>query len=137
MVWLAGLSAIVIAALLLEFRGRILVAGCVMLMLGLARQHGVLERWQMPGFLTYLGRISYSIFLIHFPLCMVVNAVFFHFFPQQAYVNILGMLIAVCVSIIGGALLFKWVENRPGSKKRLLAPTGLLVSGMLVAHQIT
>ena len=91
----------------------------------------------MPGFLTYLGRISYSVFLIHFPLCMLVNAVFFHFFPQQPIANIIGMLIAVCISIGGGALLFRWVENRPGSKKRLLAPTGFLVGGIIVAHQIT
>jgi len=29
------------------------------------------------------------------------------------------------------------VENRPGSKQRLLAPTGFLVGGMIVAHQIS
>ncbi|MES2026979.1 MAG: acyltransferase [Pseudomonadota bacterium] len=137
MMWLAALGLVVVAALLFDFRGRILVAGCVMLMLGVARQLGVLERWQMPGFLTYLGRISYSVFLIHFPLCMIVNAVFFHFFPQEPIVNVIGMLIALCVSIIGGALLFKWVEDRPSNKRRLLAPTGLLVSGMLVAHQMS
>ncbi|MNR79359.1 Acyltransferase family protein [compost metagenome] len=136
MFWLMLLCAVVLAALLVEFRGRILVAGCVMLVLGVARQSGALERWVMPGFLTYLGRISYSVFLIHFPLCMLVNAVFFHFFPHQAVANVIGMLVAVGVSIGGGALLFRWVENRPGSKKRMLAPTGLLVSGMLVAHQI-
>ncbi|MBF8178155.1 MULTISPECIES: acyltransferase [Oxalobacteraceae] len=137
MAWLAVLCAVVLAALLVEFRGRILVAGCVMLLLGVARQSGALERWMMPGFLTYLGRISYSVFLIHFPLCMLVNAVFFHFFPQQPIANIIGMLIAVCISIGGGALLFRWVENRPGSKKRLLAPTGFLVGGIIVAHQIS
>lgn len=137
MAWLMLLCVVVLAALLVEFRGRILVAGCVMLLLGVARQTGALERWVMPGFLTYLGRISYSVFLIHFPLCMLVNAVFFHFFPQQAVANIIGMLVAVCVSIGGGALLFRWVENRPGDKKRLLAPTGFLVGGMIVAHQIS
>ena len=138
MLWLALLGMVVIVALLLDFRSRILVAGCVMLMLGLARQTGVLEQWQMPRMLTYLGRISYSVFLIHFPLCMIVNAVFFHFFPQEPFANLLGMLIALGVSIGGGALLFTWVENRPaGGKKRLLAPAGLLVGSLLVAQQIS
>ncbi|MDO8304704.1 acyltransferase [Herminiimonas sp.] len=136
--WLALLSMVVLAALLLDFRARILVAGSVMLMLGVARQSGALEQWQMPPALTYLGRISYSVFLIHFPLCMLVNAVFSHFFPQQIFANIVGMLIALGASIAGGALLFTWVENRRWTgRKRLLIPTGFLLSGMLVAAKIS
>lgn len=138
LLWLALLSTVVMVALLLDFRARILVAGSVMLMLGVARQSGALEQWQMPRVLTYLGRISYSVFLIHFPLCMIVNAVFSHFFPQQIFANVVGMLIALGSSIAGGALLFKWVENhRWTGRKRLLIPTGFLLSGMLVAEQIS
>lgn len=138
MLWLALLSTVVMMALLLDFRSRILVAGCVMLLLGMARQTGVLEQWQMPRALTYLGRISYSVFLIHFPLCMIMNAVFFHFFPHDAFANLLGIVLALAVSIGGGALLFAYVENRPaGGKQRLLAPTGLLVGSLLVAQQIS
>ena len=54
--WLLALALVVIAALLVDFRVRIAVAGVVMLMLGLARQHGsLLESLPMPGFLTSLG----------------------------------------------------------------------------------
>ena len=50
----------------------------VMLMLGLARQYrSVLENFPLPNFLSTLGRISYSIFLVHFPLCLIVNTTFF------------------------------------------------------------
>ncbi len=136
--WLALLSMAVMAALLFDFRSRILVAGGVMLVLGVARQTGWLESMPMPRFLLYLGRISYSVFLIHFPLCMVVNAVFFHFFPEQPIANLIGMLVALVASIGGGALLFKWVESRPlTGRRRLLAPTGFLVSGMLAAQQVS
>jgi peptidoglycan/LPS O-acetylase OafA/YrhL len=65
----------------------------------------------MPYFLTYLGRISYSIFLVHFPLCMVVNATFFHFFPDQPVTNACGLILALGVSILGGAIFFRWIEN--------------------------
>lgn len=118
--WLALLAGIVIVALLFDFRARILIAGCVMLLLGIARQYDGLENFPAPRWLTGLGRISYSVFLIHFPLCMVVNAVFFHFFPQQPFANLAGMLVALCVSIGGGALLFAWVENRPHAAARNL-----------------
>ncbi len=136
--WLALLSTAVLAALLFDFRSRILVAGGVMLILGIARQTGRMETLAMPRLLVYLGRISYSVFLIHFPLCMVVNAVFFRFFPEQAFANLIGMMVAFAASIGGGALLFHWVENRQLSgRKRLLAPTGFLVSGMLAAQQFS
>lgn len=134
--WLALLSTAVVAALLFDFRSRILVAGGVMLVLGLARQTGAMEAMPMPRFLVYLGRISYSVFLIHFPLCLVVNAVFFHFFPEQAIASLIGMTVALAASVGAGALLFKWVESRPmTNRKRLLAPAGFMVSGMLAAQQ--
>ena len=110
--WLLALALVVIAALLVDFRVRIAVAGVVMLMLGLARQHGsLLESLPMPGFLTSLGRISYSVFLVHFPLCLVVNATFFHFFPAHPVANGFGLILAFGISILGGALFFRWIES--------------------------
>lgn len=111
------LILIVVAALLVDFRSRIAVAGIVMLMLGLARQYrSVLENFPLPNFLSTLGRISYSIFLVHFPLCLIVNATFFRLFPDQPIMNAFGMILALCISVLGGALFFRWVEsgwNRP------------------------
>lgn len=111
--WLLLLLVLmVVAALLVDFRSRIAVAGFVMLTLGLARQYrSVLENLPLPNFLSTLGRISYSIFLVHFPLCMLINATFFRFFPDQPFTNAFGMILALCVSILGGALFFRWVEN--------------------------
>ncbi|MDP3844073.1 MAG: acyltransferase [Oxalobacteraceae bacterium] len=130
--WLALLTLLVLAALLLEFRSRIALAGGVMLLLGLGRQYGVLERWAAPRFLTYLGRISYSIFLVHFPLCLLVNAAFFHFFPQQALINLFGMVLALALSIAAGALFFRQVESRRLSNRTgLMLSAGFMASGLL------
>lgn len=110
--WLLLLVLMVTAALLVEFRSRIAVAGAVMLILGLARYYSdVAEKLPLPFFLTFIGRISYSIFLVHFPLCLVVNAIFFHFFPAQPVIHAFGLLFALCVSIVGGALFFHWTES--------------------------
>jgi peptidoglycan/LPS O-acetylase OafA/YrhL len=110
--WLMLLALAVIGALLVDFRFRIAVAGAVMLMLGLAKQHcSLLENLRVPVFLTSLGRISYSIFLVHFPLSLVINATFFHFFPVHPVGNAFGLVLAFGVSILGGALFFRWVES--------------------------
>lgn len=132
--WFVLLGMLVIAALLTDFRERIAVAGVAMLMLGLARQHDPLRSWPVPNFLTYLGRISYSIFLVHFPLTLIINAAFFRFFPQQPAIAALGLVLAFCVSIAGGALFFRWVESRPlTSRAHLLLPAGFVTTGLLVA----
>lgn len=116
--WLILLLVVIIAAaLLVDFRSRIAIAGIVMLTLGLARQYrSVMQNLPIPNFLSTLGRISYSIFLVHFPLCLIVNATFFRLFPGQPVTNAFGMILALGVSILGGALFFRWVEsgwNRP------------------------
>ena len=112
--WFLLLSMLVMAALLVDFRSRVAVAGIVMLLLGLARQFSpLMKNLPLPNFLTALGRISYSVFLVHFPLCLLVNTAFFYFFPAEPAMNALGLILAIGVSIYGGALFFRWVESRP------------------------
>jgi peptidoglycan/LPS O-acetylase OafA/YrhL len=131
--WFTLLGILVIAALLVDFRSRIAVAGVVMLILGLAKQYEFLESRIMPNFLTYLGRASYSIFLIHFPLCLIINAVFFRFLPSQPTIHLFGLTLALGISIMGGILFFRWFENYPiTDKMRLWLPIGFLASGALV-----
>jgi peptidoglycan/LPS O-acetylase OafA/YrhL len=121
LMWLALLAAMVIAALLVEFRTRIALAGAIMLLLGLARQYPTIGKRPLGNALAYLGRISYSVFLIHYPLCLLVNALFFIYFPQSPAMNVLGMLVALPVSVAGGALFFKYIEN--GSLIRWIVAT--------------
>ena len=131
--WFIVLIALIFAALTVDFRSRIAVAGSVMLILGLARYYDVLESRLVPNYLSYLGRASYSIFLVHFPISLVINAAFFRFLPHQPVINLFGLLLAVCASIGGGILLFKWFEVRPISNNmRILLPTGFITCGLLV-----
>ncbi|HEY4072827.1 MAG TPA: acyltransferase [Herbaspirillum sp.] len=111
LIWLALLAIVVIAATLVEFRIRIVLAGSLMVLLGLARQYPGIGQRSFGPVLAYLGRISYSIFLIHYPLCLLVNAAFFIYFPQSPPMNILGMLTGIGISVAGGALFFKYIEN--------------------------
>ena len=122
------------AALLVEFRDRIAVAGILALLLALSKPRISMRNWPALRPLAYLGRISFSIFLVHFPLLLLVNAAFFRFFPQQPVANTYGMVLAFGISILGGGLFYKWVESRSLSKKLfLLLPAGFLASGLLAA----
>ena len=134
LLWFAILSALGVIALLVDFRARVVVAIVVMLLLGLTRRYGILSDHLIPNFLIYLGRASYAIFLIHFPLCLIVNAVFSHFFPDQAQINLCGLFLALGISIFGGILFYRWTDGRSLTNKiRPLIPTGFMVSGLLAA----
>ncbi|VCU71755.1 glucans biosynthesis protein [Pigmentiphaga humi] len=125
---LAGMAAIVAVALIVDFRARVLVAAELMLLLGGMRQAGVLESVRVPAVLSRLARISYSVFLVHFPLCLLVSAAFFHFFPQSVAANAAGMAVAVAVSLAGGALFHRLVEQRtldPAVRRGILASVAL------------
>ena len=96
-------------ALTLDFRSRIAVAlsvACVLMLLGRVRVRSG-AGWAVAN---WLGKNSYSIFLVHFPVCLVVNAVFTQFVPAQAEWQVLGTVIAWAASLAAGAKFFRWVE---------------------------
>jgi peptidoglycan/LPS O-acetylase OafA/YrhL len=102
-----------LAALMLDFRSRIAVAlsvACVLMLLGRVRvQSGA--GWTVAN---WLGKNSYSIFLVHFPVCLVVNAGFTGFVPADAEWQAIGTVIAWAASLAAGAMFFRWVESPLG-----------------------
>lgn len=110
--WLLAMALIGGAALLLDFRGRIALALLVALGLVWLQTSAVARQWREPRWLVKLGQISYSVFLIHFPVCLLVNAVVSFFWPTQLTANALGLLVAFLLSLLAGALLYRGVESR-------------------------
>lgn len=111
-VWLGLIAAVVIGALLIDFRSRIAVALAVALALGIARRTGALESWPNNRAIAYLGQISYSVFLLNFPVGLVVNALFARFAPEDPAIQAIGMLLAWIACIGAGALFYHCVERR-------------------------
>lgn len=131
--WFIVLRALIFAALTVDFRSRIALAGSVMLILGLAQYYDVLNSKRVPGYLAYLGRASYSIFLVHFPISLVINAAFFRFLPHQPAIHLFGLVLAVGASIGAGILLFNWLEARPVTHRmHILLPAGFITCGLFV-----
>ncbi len=97
-------------ALEMDFRSRIAVAlGTAILVMLACRNvlHVPGQNWRI---FAYLGRISYAVFLVHFPVCLVVNAAFTRFAPALPEVQAAGVFFAWLASIAGGAAFHRWVE---------------------------
>ena len=100
----------VLAALALDFRSRIALAmatACVLVLFGRAKTTSEGQGWAV---VNGLARISYSVFLIHFPVCLVVNAAFTRFVPAEPELQAFGMLVAWAASLAAGAVFHSCVE---------------------------
>ena len=128
--WLAAMILLPgMIALTIDYRSRIAVAlavACCLVVVG--RLRGGHSGWAWLR-LNDMARISYSVFLIHFPVCLVVNAAFVHFIPALPHWQALGMLVAWIASLAAGAIFYRWVE----------APLGRILAFAREpkAHQIT
>jgi peptidoglycan/LPS O-acetylase OafA/YrhL len=106
------MTLVVAAALLVDFRSRIAVALLTALALGIARRAKFLECWPRGKMLAFLGKISYSVFLVHFPVVLVINATFSRIAPHSPAINALGMIFAWATSIAVGTVFYRAVESR-------------------------
>lgn len=102
---------ITILALMMDFRERILIAFIIALLLATAtrNQWQNSKIWQNP--MAYLGSISYSVFLVHFPVSLLVNSALARFYPDHMVFNLVGMLASMALSI-GVAIPFHRVFEK-------------------------
>ncbi|WP_280190935.1 acyltransferase family protein [Delftia sp. PS-11] len=132
--WSLLIVALVVAALSVQWRDRIALAGISALALVAAMRSPALAQWQGWQPLRRLGTISYSVFLVHFSVCLLVNAVESHFWPQSVPAAMLGMLLAFVLSIAAGHLLYERVERHvPTWHVALRWQAGLVGTGLLAA----
>jgi peptidoglycan/LPS O-acetylase OafA/YrhL len=115
--WLLVIALLGGLALLTDFRGRLLVAVLVSLGLVWLQRSAWPARWLQQAWMLRLGQISYSVFLIHFPVCLMVNAVVSHLWPADLLANTLGLLTAFGLSLLAGEVLYRCVES-PGARWR-------------------
>ncbi|MCW5319887.1 acyltransferase [Verminephrobacter aporrectodeae subsp. tuberculatae] len=132
--WLAAIVLLAGAALALDYRSRVAVALVTALCLVLAMRSRRVQSWRGIAALVRLGRMSYSVFLLHFSVSLFVSAVFSRWWPTSAALNALGMLLAFVLSLAAGRILYLRVERRaPSWPTALRWQLGLLGVGLLVA----
>jgi peptidoglycan/LPS O-acetylase OafA/YrhL len=124
-------------ALAIEWRSRIAIALVSALLIAIAQRLDWLSMARWPDAaqpLQRLGRISYSLFLIHFPVLLAANAAVGLLGPHAAWVDALAMALTFVLSVAAALLLYRGVEARPASWRAVaLLFAVLLVSGLIVS----
>ena len=126
--WLAALAVLGLAALAVDVRERIAVALVTALVLGVLQASDRARQWSPWPWVQRLGQMSYSVFLVHFSVCLLVNTVFSRYFPTQLWMNAAGMLLAFALSLCAGQWLYRNVETR-----LVCTPSALRLQGSFLA----
>lgn len=119
-----ALLALVAAALAFHWRSRVAVAGVMACVLacGTLRAASWAASWAGlrvrlawrafdHGVVAPLARLSYAQFLVHYPVCLLVNAVVTAHWPDHAGLNALGVFYAWVLSIAAAGLFHHAVER--------------------------
>lgn len=118
----AALAALAAAALAFDWRSRIAVAAATALLLALAVRDPRLMRRPASPVLAALGRTSFSVFLVHYPVMLVVEAAYAAWTPGGPGWAAAGLALAWALSLIVGAAFHRHVERRFGPGRRAPAP---------------
>jgi peptidoglycan/LPS O-acetylase OafA/YrhL len=123
--YLLLLALVGVAALWFDFRPRIAVALLVSLALGLAHLNR-LQLWNGGArLLASLGNMSYALFLVHFPVCLLINAFVHRLAPHDPLLNALGLLLAWAASNLAALWFYRHVELRLSALWRKRAAASL------------
>ena len=121
---MALLGLAVLAALACDFRERVALA---------LLTAGLLAWWQQrhqagspliahgAPLLARLGQHSYALFLVHFPVCLLVNALFAHQQLSGGWVGAVALLAALGLSNWAAQPFHRWIEA-PAGRLRLSWP---------------
>ncbi len=105
-------ALLVVLAIAIDFRSRLLVALTTALILTIAAHFGWLASWPRSRMIHWFARISYSLFLVHFPVSLVVNALWSSYLPSSPWLSLLGMATAYALSMAVAVLFHYEVECR-------------------------
>jgi len=99
-------------SLYLNFRERILISLIISVLLYMLYQKAWMNAriWATP--LTYLGKISYSIFLVHFPISLLLSALFWNLYPKNPLMNLIGMGLSATSSLLVAIVFHRFIERR-------------------------
>lgn len=141
-VWTAALGGLAMMALGWAFRERIALAFATSFFLlwvvapaerDVTRSigQGLWPAW--AAWCPRLGQMSYSVFVIHFPVCLLVNAGVDHLWPGLVWVHAMGLLLAMLASLAAGWVLYETVERRQaGWRYPAWSLSGLVSAGVMV-----
>lgn len=113
--WLYQLAFV--GAMAFEWRWRLLSASIVGILLYRSELKGWGPHWPRNRVILWLGNVSYSLFLVHFPVLLLVATLW----TQQGWTTpeaaVAGLVLAFVLSVLMAGVFHRWVE-RPSSRLR-------------------
>ncbi len=109
--WLWLNISIAMTAILIDFRLRILIAALTALALFFSRNMPIKEYLNQQKIIHYLGSISYALFLVHFSILMLANAIFSWLNLTNSWLACIFMLLTWAISLILADLFHRKVEK--------------------------
>jgi peptidoglycan/LPS O-acetylase OafA/YrhL len=127
-------------ALWVDPRWRVTTAWSVALLLAAAP-----ERWfAVPAvphawrkLVQWLSRISYSVFMIHYAVSLLVSAVVTACWPESVLANGLGMLAALLGAVLAGSLLYRVTEQSPQDWRHWGLGVGVFMASVALAMKMS
>lgn len=110
--WLAILLLIYVLALVLEWRARLVVSLMTAALLGLGLHTSYHPGHHFSRAVGWLSRISYSVFLIHYPIALLVGTLVAWLWPESISFAVVGYLTAWLVTLGLSHVLYHHVERR-------------------------
>ena len=109
-VWLFVMMMVCATALLVEWRSRIAVTtvtACVLVWFGAYRTHA--KNW-LVSLIAYLSRISFPLFVLHYPMLMLVGAIVGANWDDDPAANMMGLLVAWGLSMAAATVVAAWLD---------------------------
>jgi peptidoglycan/LPS O-acetylase OafA/YrhL len=108
---LALYVAMVVASLAYDFRWRVVVSLATGLVLYFGGKLGLMERWPASRIVARLGLTSYSLFLVHFPVVVLVSTVWVQLGDSSASTAVIATIVAYTVSLIAAEAFYRAIET--------------------------
>ncbi len=102
----------ILAALVFQWRWRLAISLVTSSILFFGGKFGMMAHWPRSRMVSYMGRSSYSLFLVHFPVLVVVAALWERFEWVSPWQTVLGLSIAYIVSLATAAAFYHFIESR-------------------------
>ena len=120
---LLAFQGLLLCAVLYEWRWRLVIAMLFGTLLFVAERSGLGQRWPRSRWISSLGKISFSLFLVHFPVLVLVGALWARLGWDTPAVAVGGLLLAFVTSLACAWFFHRWVETPAALlSKRFRAP---------------
>ncbi len=103
-------QGLMVLAVLHEWRWRLVIAMVFGMVLFVAERSGLGRRWPRSRLIARLGQISFSLFLIHFPVLVLVGALWARLEWTSPEAAVAGLLTAFAASLFAAWAFHRWVE---------------------------